>query len=144
MIVFIQRVYFTPWLSIAVTGFIWLPQIVKTAVENNVGCPRESWYTVFISFHCSFIPLYFLGTENNILFLRPNFSYFWFGVIAQLIQVLVVLKQRRKPRFFIPKFLRRRLMTNFFEYETTFSLEASLKNSTLDEKEYLEVEQLQA
>jgi hypothetical protein len=80
-----QKVYFTPIYSLLLFCLLWIPQIIKTTSENNVNCPKDTWFVIFTTLHCTFLPLYFMGCDNNILYLRPSRGYFWFCVFLLLV-----------------------------------------------------------
>lgn len=65
-----------------------------------------------------------MGTDDNILFLRPSKYFYWVCVVLIGVQVLILIGQRRHPRFFVPKVLRIALISGYYKYEHTFSSEA--------------------
>jgi hypothetical protein len=49
-------------------------------VENNRNSPSNNWFIVTQTLHAVYLPLYFMYTDDNILFMKPNLNAFWIAL----------------------------------------------------------------
>lgn len=134
MIVMLSKIYFNPIYSVPIFFLFWIPQIAKNVVGNYQNCPSDMWFVVTKSLHVTYLPLYFMGTDDNILFLRPSIFCYWIGIFLISVQVIVIAGQRKRPRFFVPRALRLALVSGLYRYEHTFSSEAGLSDYDKDQE----------
>ena len=77
-----------------------------------------------------FIPLYFQGINGNFFFMKPDFKFFCWMIIFVLFQILTFKIQEKKPRFMLPKFVIRKLVGDYYEYNHDFEEDANLSSSS--------------
>jgi hypothetical protein len=119
-VIYLQQIYFTPFLMFVAFCSVWLPQIYKTTLDGGLNCPSAG-FAAAITAHTVFVPLYFVGADGNMLFLKPRPWLFWFCVGWVVVQLAVLKIQQKKPRFLVPRGLRPYVFSGFYKYETTFS-----------------------
>ena len=85
-VLFMLKIYFTPALVFLLICSQWWPQIWKNMIQGNTHCPSMK-FVILQTAHVSYIPLYFMITENNLLFIRPNPVMFWVCVAWLVIQI---------------------------------------------------------
>lgn len=90
-IIFMQEVYFTPVFTFAFLCSLWVPQIWKNTAEGIRNCPQSIKFVIASSIHLSFIPLYFMCSDNNILFLEPHRISFWVCFVWIALQIVTLI-----------------------------------------------------
>jgi len=78
-VIYLQQIYFTPLCMFVFFCSLWLPQIYKTTMEGNLNCPSAR-FALAITLHTVYVPLYFLGADGNMLFLKPHPLFFLFCI----------------------------------------------------------------
>ena len=88
-----------------------------------------------------FLPLYINIIDDNIMFYRPNTHFFYKGVAYLLIQMLILHKQRKSPRFFVPNtiasFFDKLFDNETYQYERVFEHEVDKSTSSGGERPLL-------
>ena len=100
-------------------------------MKGSRGVP-DLHYAGWMTAHILLMPLYSLLTDNNIAFLEPN-RVKGLGLLLWAMTQLAVLKmQHARPRFLVPRSLRRKLVgEDFYEYECDFTYEAARAREVL-------------
>uniref|UniRef100_A0A7S3FWT2 RING-type E3 ubiquitin transferase n=1 Tax=Strombidium rassoulzadegani TaxID=1082188 RepID=A0A7S3FWT2_9SPIT len=108
---------------------IWPKQIYNNAVYGYKNVPDPS-FALISTLHVSFIPLYFHGSDENFLLLKPNHLFFWLSLAWLALQLTILLIQRKYPRFILPRKVQLYLQQGYYRYERRFEEDACLSNGT--------------
>lgn len=82
---------------------MWIPQIIKNIYDDTYG-PFSWHYVIGMSISRSFVPLYFLSTQDNFLSIEENRTFGTILVLYLILQIVGLLVQKKcGPRFFVPK-----------------------------------------
>ena len=133
-ILILEKIYFNGFVSFMVVGCVWLPQIYKNVRYGNKDTPRSILFSAIQTLQISYIPLYFMYTEDNLLFLKPNRPMFWFIVMFLGVQLITLKIQQKRPRYFLPRAIRPYIFSDYFKYDHTFSEEAAISETSKDEE----------
>lgn len=98
-----------------VNGFVWIPQIVKNAINKARNVPDTKFILSMTLTQC-FLPLYLRGCPENQFLAEPHplFCLVFTGCITA--QVLTLIFQKKLgSRFFLPEKLRYWNQFNYYK-----------------------------
>lgn len=114
-------------------GSVWVPQIISLAIMGKKNTIDNS-FIVLSQLQSIFLPLYINLVDGNILFFKPDVYFFGFTSIFLILQLMVLHKQRKQPRFFMPRIVTEYFDdlygNNFYRYERNFENEAEKSTSS--------------
>lgn len=124
-VLFIRDIVFTDVFIFLIFGNIWIPQIFRNSVYGYKDCPKLV-FMVVQTIHLLYFPLYFKLINNNFLFTKPDYNFIYLMSSWLLLQIIVLKVQQKNPRFLMPQCIRRLVFSGYYNYEKTFSEDASI------------------
>jgi hypothetical protein len=87
--IFIEKLYLSNFLVMALMGCLWLPQIYLNTIKGYRRTP-SMYYAVCVTLHTVLVPVYVKLIPGNFLALRPQFIFGTFLVLFLSVQLIIL------------------------------------------------------